>query len=186
MFVLDDAGHLARIHPLEGIQTSRAGAHDDLIHQIPGLVLTQCRHQRLAHEVFAADTDIGVLLDIFDKLAVHRRHPLMAEILHGGHGHTEALYLLGLKMTEDLGGIILTETQHQHGRHLHAIHVIQDLLLFRRDLVLALYCGYRCHLLISLSTHSLTTWAARSGSLDTRARTALSRSSSLCRSGRIN
>ena len=67
VFVLDDAGDLAGIHPLERIEATGAGTENDLVHQVAGLVLAKGRHQRLAHEIFAADTDIGVLLDIVDE-----------------------------------------------------------------------------------------------------------------------
>ncbi len=85
VFVLDDAGHLAGIHPLEGIEAAGAGTQDDLVHQVAGLVFAKGRHQGLAHEVFAADTDVGVLLDVVDELTVDRRHPVVTEIRHGGH-----------------------------------------------------------------------------------------------------
>ncbi len=106
-----------------------------LIHQIARLVLAKGRHQRLAHEVFAADTDVGVLLDIVDELTVHRRHPIVTEVGHGGHRHTEPLHLLGLEMTEDLGGILFIEAQHQHRSHLHSRHLVEDLALTVGDVI---------------------------------------------------
>ena len=135
VLVLDDAGHLAGIHPLEGVEAAGAGSQDDLIHQVAGLVLPERRHQGLAHEVFAADADVGVFLDVVDKLTMHRRHPIVTEIRHGGHGHAEPLHLLGLEVAEDLGGILLVEAQHQHRRHLHPAHLIQDLALAFGDVV---------------------------------------------------
>jgi hypothetical protein len=61
--------------------------------------------------------------------------PIVAEIRHGGHGHTEPLHLLGLEVTEDLGRVLLVEAQHQHRRHLHAPHLIQDQALAFGDVV---------------------------------------------------
>ena len=47
-----------------------------------------------------------VFLDVVDKLTMHRRHPVVTEIRHRGHGHAEPLHLLWApEMTEDLGGI---------------------------------------------------------------------------------
>jgi hypothetical protein len=63
-------------------------------------------NQGFAHEVFTADADVGVLLDVVDKLTMHRRHPIVAEIRHGGHGHAEPLHLLGLEVAEDLGRVL--------------------------------------------------------------------------------
>ena len=89
----------------------------------------------LAHEVFTADADVGVFLDVVDKLTMHRRHPVVTEIRHGSHRHAEPLHLLGLEVAEDLGCILLVEAQHQHRRHLHAAHLIQDLALAFGDVV---------------------------------------------------
>ena len=80
------------------------------------------------------------------NLTVHRRHPIVTEVGHGGHRHAEALHLLGLEMTENLGSILFIEAQHQHCRHLHTGHLIQQLTLTVGDVV----AGY---LVFSLFRH---------------------------------
>lgn len=135
VFVLDDAGHLTGIHPLERIEAAGTGTKNDLVHQVARLVLAKRGYQCLAHEIFAADTYVGVLLDIVDELTVHRRYPIVAEIRHGCHRHTEPLYLLGFEMAEDLGGILFVKAQHQYRRHLHTGHLIQQLTLAIGDIV---------------------------------------------------
>ncbi len=80
VFVLDDAGHLTGIHPLERIEAAGTGTENDLVHQVARLVFAKGGHQRFAHEIFAADTDVGVLLDIVDELTVYRRYPVVTEI----------------------------------------------------------------------------------------------------------
>ncbi len=57
MFVPDQLGHGARVHPLEGFETLAGGAEVDAFDDARGLVRAECIDEHLAQEVVDADAD---------------------------------------------------------------------------------------------------------------------------------
>ena len=79
----------------------------------------------LAEDAPSRDTVVAEVNGKPITLADHQASKWIAEPLH----------LLGLEVTEDLGRVLLVEAQHQHRRHLHAAHLIQDQALAFGDVV---------------------------------------------------
>jgi len=115
MFVADDIGHGARLHPLEAVQAAGVATQQDAVDQAVGLVLAQRLGEHLADVAVGTDAQAGLVADDLDELAHDLLDLLAMDVAHLRHRHAYALDLLGSHVPQHLRGIGLTQRQQQDG-----------------------------------------------------------------------
>src|SRR6201996_1741639 len=124
VFVAQQLGHRAGVHPLERLDAGDVAALQDAVDQQAGLVLAE----RLAQH--GLDVFVGVLhqhvLGLRDgaEAVEHAVHALARDRLHAGDGLAQLLHFLGRKVLEDGGGLFLAEGHQQDRCVLDALVVV--------------------------------------------------------------
>ena len=114
MFLPDDLGNRARVHPLEDVQALALPAHQDAVDDAAGLVLAQGVGQHLADVVVGADLDVGLTIQRHHEIPDHTGDLVARGRLDLRHGGTQALHGLRIQVLEHRGGFVLAQGQQQH------------------------------------------------------------------------
>jgi len=120
VFVANELGHRARIHPLERLEALALAAETDAIHERIGLFVAQRADQHPAYEIIATDAERSLALQLRGECIEHAAHFIARHAGELGHGAAETLHVLRAHVLENFRRLGLTERQQQDGGALDA------------------------------------------------------------------